>query len=390
MSATATKVRCPTCGTALRCRVPSSPEQTVKCPRCGLLFAIAQALPAVGGTQTDIGDRNQQTIDLPPGSVPARTSPANERSDNTMRLPPEEDEESEDRTLNTTDSAPRPVVEPADTLALDSSTLSDGEEEEVPPTRGRRSKPHVTEPIVEIDEEEPAPPRKKRRDRQAEGGIELGKLLAVAAIVVLIGGASAAAVWFLALKDKKQPPPSGPSVQHPEGSQPVVKPGPDRVLPDVQGGEGTVGTEVGNTAPEISGEMLSGMAYNLSDFRGKVVLLDFWGDWCPYCKSCYGVEKDLVLKLGGRPFVMLGVNVDRTKDAARAAIERDALNWDSWYDGRGGNIADRWEVDGFPSFFLIDHRGVIRKRFSGADKKELGKLFAEAEELVRDAEAARR
>ena len=41
----------------------------------------------------------------------------------------------------------------------------------------------------------------------------------------------------------------------------------------------TVGFEIGNQAPEISGEDIDGVAFKLSDYRGKVVVLDFWGDW---------------------------------------------------------------------------------------------------------------
>ena len=41
----------------------------------------------------------------------------------------------------------------------------------------------------------------------------------------------------------------------------------------------TIGFEVGNQAPEITGEDIAGVAFKLSDYRGKVVVLDFWGDW---------------------------------------------------------------------------------------------------------------
>ena len=41
----------------------------------------------------------------------------------------------------------------------------------------------------------------------------------------------------------------------------------------------TIGLEVGNQAPEITGEDIDGVAFKLSDYRGKVVMLDFWGDW---------------------------------------------------------------------------------------------------------------
>ena len=47
----------------------------------------------------------------------------------------------------------------------------------------------------------------------------------------------------------------------------------------VAGQEPRVGLEVGNLAPEIQGEDLDGVKFKLSDYRGKVVVLDFWGDW---------------------------------------------------------------------------------------------------------------
>ena len=50
----------------------------------------------------------------------------------------------------------------------------------------------------------------------------------------------------------------------------------DKAAPD---SGAPVGFEIGNQAPEITGEDIDGVAFNLSDYRGKVVVLDFWGDW---------------------------------------------------------------------------------------------------------------
>src|SRR5438105_9037394 len=64
----------------------------------------------------------------------------------------------------------------------------------------------------------------------------------------------------------------------------------------------------GEPAPEIKGEDMDGKPLKLSDYRGKVVLLDFWGFWCAYCLRYIPHEKDLVRQYEGRPFVLLGVN----------------------------------------------------------------------------------
>jgi thiol-disulfide isomerase/thioredoxin len=68
--------------------------------------------------------------------------------------------------------------------------------------------------------------------------------------------------------------------------------------------------QVGMTVPEIEGEDLDGIPFKLSDYRGKVVMLDFWGHWCPPCRAMYGHEQELTQDLSDQPFVLLGVNSD--------------------------------------------------------------------------------
>src|SRR5881397_2162529 len=74
---------------------------------------------------------------------------------------------------------------------------------------------------------------------------------------------------------------------------------------------------VGQPAPEIEGEDIDGNRMKLSDFRGKVVVLDFWGFWCSYCVRWIPHEKAMVERLKGRPFVLLGVNSDRNRVEAQ-------------------------------------------------------------------------
>ena len=76
---------------------------------------------------------------------------------------------------------------------------------------------------------------------------------------------------------------------------------------------------VGKMAPEIKGVDVHGKPLMLSDYRGKVVALVFWGTWCGPCMREIPREKALVERMKGRPFAMLGVNTDADADAARKA-----------------------------------------------------------------------
>jgi hypothetical protein len=85
----------------------------------------------------------------------------------------------------------------------------------------------------------------------------------------------------------------------------------------------------------------------------------------------YPHERSLVKRLEGKPFVLLGVNSDATKEKLKKAIETEHLGWRSWWDdgGKRGPIATRWNIHAWPTIYLIDARGIIR--YKDVQKKEL-------------------
>jgi len=166
---------------------------------------------------------------------------------------------------------------------------------------------------------------------------------------------------------------------------------------DVKALRGTLGTlaksdlyelrtlAVGKTVPEIEGEDIDGKKFKLSDFRGKVVLVDFWGHWCGPCRAAYPHNRELIKRLEDKPFVLVGVNSDKDKEEIKKAMEKEENTWRYWFDGgsTSGPIAKKFSVQGWPTFYLVDHQGVIRLRSVGApDHAELDKAL---EELVADA-----
>ena len=117
---------------------------------------------------------------------------------------------------------------------------------------------------------------------------------------------------------------------------------------------------LGAAAPEIEGRDADGKAFRLSDYRGKVVLLDFGGSWCPFCVADYPRLRGLAGRFEGRPFALLGVNSDGP-EALRESMRKGDVTWRSWTDGgTEGPIDKAWNVHSWPSLVLIDHEGVIR------------------------------
>jgi thiol-disulfide isomerase/thioredoxin len=120
-------------------------------------------------------------------------------------------------------------------------------------------------------------------------------------------------------------------------------------------------------APEIDGPDLDGLPMKLSDYRGKVVLLNFWATWCSPCMRLVPHEKMLTNRLEGKPFAIVGVNSDTEQQEAQSAVKEHAITWRSFRDeiSHERAISVDWKVIGYPTFYLIDQKGIIRKRWIG-------------------------
>ena len=113
-------------------------------------------------------------------------------------------------------------------------------------------------------------------------------------------------------------------------------------------------------------------------------MLDFWGHWCPPCRAMYPQERELVKALADKPFVLIGVNSDRNQEVVKEAVRNEGLSWRHFWNGpkgRVGPISEKWNVEGWPTVYLIDAEGVIRyKQVQGeAVEKGIEKLLGEME-----------
>lgn len=146
--------------------------------------------------------------------------------------------------------------------------------------------------------------------------------------------------------------------------------------------------EVGDMAPEIEGEDVKGEAFRLSEYRGQVVVLDFWGLWCPHCRTMFPTGRAMVERLAEQPFVWLGVNSDRDREHLKTAMKREQINWRSFWDGGSpsGPIAAAWNVLGWPTIYVLDAQGMIRfKNLRGSELEvAVEQLLAELVEQKED------
>ena len=90
----------------------------------------------------------------------------------------------------------------------------------------------------------------------------------------------------------------------------------------------------------------------------------------------YPHERSLVKRLEGKPFALIGINSD-PKERLRQTIKKENMTWRSWWDGgsTSGPIAKAWNVEGWPTIYVLDHKGVIRYR--DVREKELDKAVDE-------------
>ncbi len=121
---------------------------------------------------------------------------------------------------------------------------------------------------------------------------------------------------------------------------------------------------IGKPAIDFTLTNPEGEAVSLSDFRGEMVLISFWASWCPYCRDANPELVRIYDEFSDKGFEIVGVSLDRTREAWVQGIEEDELEWPQVSDLQGwrsGPAAD-YAVRSIPQNVLIDQNGIIIDR----------------------------
>ena len=132
----------------------------------------------------------------------------------------------------------------------------------------------------------------------------------------------------------------------------------------------------GTTAPDFVRSDINGRQIHLSDFRGKYVLVDFWGSWCHPCRKSHPHLKEIYARYKEKGLEIIGVDqelqgdMEAMKKRWRQAVTEDDLTWVQVLNADGikdFDIVRNYAVEAFPTKLLLDREGRIIDRFVGDD-----------------------
>jgi len=120
----------------------------------------------------------------------------------------------------------------------------------------------------------------------------------------------------------------------------------------------------GGSAPALALKDLDGGLHRLPDYRGKVVLINFWATWCGPCRDEMPSIQRLKEKLAGKPFVVLAVNLDEPESRIRNFLSQMKLDFTVLLDPER-KVAKEWDARILPASYIIGANGRIRYSLVG-------------------------
>jgi len=120
----------------------------------------------------------------------------------------------------------------------------------------------------------------------------------------------------------------------------------------------------GGATPALSLRDLEGKPHRLEDYRGKVVLINFWATWCGPCREEMPSINRLRASLAGQPFAVLAVNLAEPEARIRRFLEQVPLDFPVLLD-RDTAVAKAWQARILPASYVVGPDGKIRLSYLG-------------------------
>lgn len=158
--------------------------------------------------------------------------------------------------------------------------------------------------------------------------------------------------------------------------------------------ESNKSTAIGKPVIPFAQIGIDGTMVDVNAYIGKVVLIDFWGSWCVPCRISHPALKELYDQYKSKGFEIIGIsneiansNRDKKKQdiAWRKAVKEDGLTWPQiLYDPAIKDIVKEYDINGYPTKFLVDQNGKFVMRILGNSEKLHAELAAKLASLMPD------
>lgn len=133
------------------------------------------------------------------------------------------------------------------------------------------------------------------------------------------------------------------------------------------------GAAIDSSAPEFTLKNLNGEEVSLKDYKGKKVMLNFWATWCPPCKAEMPAMQQLYSQKPA-DLEILAINLDPQNDVS-GFVNSNGLDFPVLLD-QSGSTQQLYSIISIPTTFLIDEKGVIKKKHIGS------MTFEQMEEII--------
>jgi len=137
-----------------------------------------------------------------------------------------------------------------------------------------------------------------------------------------------------------------------------------QVVSSISASSAQVASLIGAQAPDFTLEDANGKSVSLRDFRGKVVIVDFWASWCGPCRAQMPYLQDLHQKLADKGLVVLGLNIGEDSEAVTEFAKQSAYTFTLLLGGEP-DVDTSYYVGAFPTTLVIDRQGKIVYRDEG-------------------------
>lgn len=129
----------------------------------------------------------------------------------------------------------------------------------------------------------------------------------------------------------------------------------------------------------------NGTSHTQDEYKGKVVLMDFWATWCSTCKASIPVLNEWNQKYGSKGLVILGISQDQDKRITLDKIKKYSIDKKMSYNvfwDKEGSLAKSLDFNAVPSVFLYDTTGKLVKSFKGYTEENAAEISAELAKLL--------